>query len=203
MRGCSISVARRRKPGLLRRDRRSGARERVAITELSAHLQGQLVAVHPAYDALFDAFAAPEVRGNPKARQEWAVAEVQGADRLAPPRLQRRSRPFRARWPGPISIPGRSARRPDRGGLRRARPPLATLLDLAEENGVDIAFEIHPGEDLHDGITFEMFLDRVAGTRAPTCSTTRRTTCCRASTTSTISTSTATGSGCSTSRMPS
>ena len=40
------------------------------ITELSTHLQGQLVAVHPAYDTAFDGFAAPEVRGNPKARQE-------------------------------------------------------------------------------------------------------------------------------------
>src|SRR5687767_9915367 len=38
----------------------------VEITELSTHLQGQLVAVHPAYDEQFDAFAAPEVRGNPK-----------------------------------------------------------------------------------------------------------------------------------------
>src|SRR6478672_10349560 len=46
------------------------------ITELSTHLQGQLVAVNPAYDALFDGFAAPEVRGNPKARQEWAVDQV-------------------------------------------------------------------------------------------------------------------------------
>ncbi len=27
------------------------------ITELSTHLQGQLVAVHPAYDAMFDGFA--------------------------------------------------------------------------------------------------------------------------------------------------
>ena len=43
------------------------------LTELSTHLQGQLVAVHPAYDLAFDGFAAPAVRGNPKARQEWAV----------------------------------------------------------------------------------------------------------------------------------
>ena len=46
----------------------------VEVTELSTHLQGQLVAVHPAYDEAFDGFAAPEVRGNRKARQEWAVA---------------------------------------------------------------------------------------------------------------------------------
>ena len=40
------------------------------ITELSTHLQGQLVAVHPAYDALFDGFAPEKVKGNPKARTE-------------------------------------------------------------------------------------------------------------------------------------
>ena len=38
----------------------------IAITELSTHLQGQLVAVHPAYDEAFDGFAAPAVRGNPQ-----------------------------------------------------------------------------------------------------------------------------------------
>jgi hypothetical protein len=46
------------------------------ITELSTHLQGQLVAVHSAYDVMFDGFAAPEVRGNPKKRQEWAVQQM-------------------------------------------------------------------------------------------------------------------------------
>ena len=48
----------------------------VEVTDMSTHLQGQLVAVHPAYDEAFDGFAAPEVRGNPKARQEWAVDQV-------------------------------------------------------------------------------------------------------------------------------
>ncbi|MEM8581804.1 MAG: sugar phosphate isomerase/epimerase, partial [Pseudomonadota bacterium] len=48
----------------------------VEVTELSTHLQGQLVAVHPAYDAAFDGFADPSVHGNPKARQEWAVDQV-------------------------------------------------------------------------------------------------------------------------------
>ena len=51
----------------------------VEVTELSTHLQGQLVAVHPAYDDVFDGFAAPEVRGNPKARQAWAVDQVKKA----------------------------------------------------------------------------------------------------------------------------
>ncbi len=51
----------------------------VEVTELSTHLQGQLVAVHPAYDSAFDGFAAESVRGNPKARQEWAVDQVKKA----------------------------------------------------------------------------------------------------------------------------
>src|SRR5207253_4789563 len=49
------------------------------ITELSTHLQGQLVAVHPAYDALFDGFAPDTVRNNPKARTEWAVQQLKYA----------------------------------------------------------------------------------------------------------------------------
>jgi sugar phosphate isomerase/epimerase len=48
----------------------------VCITELSTHLQGQLVAVHPAYDMLFDGFAAAHVRGDPKARTAWAIEQV-------------------------------------------------------------------------------------------------------------------------------
>src|SRR5580704_5467722 len=46
------------------------------ITELSTHLQGQLIAVHPAYDSLFDGFAPPAVHQNPKARTEWAVQQL-------------------------------------------------------------------------------------------------------------------------------
>jgi sugar phosphate isomerase/epimerase len=41
---------------------------------------------------------------------------------------------------------------------RRWRP----LLDAAGEAGLTFAFELHPGSDLFDGATFEMFLDRVA-----------------------------------------
>lgn len=136
----------------------------IAITELSAHLQGQLVAVHPAYDDLFDAFAAPQVRGNPAARQEWAVQEVRKA-LVASRRLGCRalaafsgSLAWPYIYPWPQRPPGLIDEAFDELA-RRWRP----LLDAADENGVDIAFEIHPGEDLHDGDSFEMFLDRVGG----------------------------------------
>jgi sugar phosphate isomerase/epimerase len=49
------------------------------ITELSTHLQGQLVAVHPAYNELFDGFAPADKRGNAAARTEWAVNQLKYA----------------------------------------------------------------------------------------------------------------------------
>ena len=149
---------------LLRRDQgRRRASNGVEITELSTHLQGQLVAVHPAYDAAFDGFAAPEVRGNPKARQEWAVDQVKTALKASQQsRPDRAWRPSPARSPGPSSIRGRSARpawsRPPSTNWPSAGGRSSTM---PTDCGVDVCFEIHPGEDLHDGVTFEMFLERV------------------------------------------
>ncbi|MDR0808594.1 MAG: sugar phosphate isomerase/epimerase [Gemmobacter sp.] len=134
----------------------------VAITELSAHLQGQLVAVHPAYDAAFDGFAPPHVRGNSKARQDWAVGQVRKT-LTASRRLGLRAMaafsgalawPYLYPWPQ--RPPGLIEEAFDELA-RRWRP----ILDHAEEEGVDICYEIHPGEDLHDGASYEMFLDRV------------------------------------------
>jgi len=134
----------------------------LAVTELSTHLQGQLVAVHPAYDAQFDGFAPPEVHGNARARQAWAVEQMALAAR-ASRRLglsAHASFSGALAWPYFYPWPARPA-----GLVEDAFDELARrwkpILDLFDENGVDIAFEIHPGEDLHDGVTFEMFLDRV------------------------------------------
>ena len=136
----------------------------VAVTELSAHLQGQLIAVHPAYDAGFDAFAPQALRGNPRARQEWAVDQVGKAIRLSRLLGLGAMATFSGAlaWPYLYPWPQRAP-----GLVEAAFDTLAArwrpLLDLAEENGIDICYEIHPGEDLHDGVTFEMFLDRVGG----------------------------------------
>lgn len=134
----------------------------VEITELSTHLQGQLVAVHPAYDEAFDGFAIPEVRGNPQVRQAWAVDQVKLAITASHNLGIKAHATFSGAlaWPFVYPWPQRPA------GLvetafdelaRRWRP----ILDHAENMGVDVCYEIHPGEDLHDGTTFEMFLDRV------------------------------------------
>ena len=46
------------------------------ISELSTHIQGQLVATHPAHDTMFDVFAPDKVKGNEPARREWAIDQV-------------------------------------------------------------------------------------------------------------------------------
>ena len=134
----------------------------LVITELASHLQGQLVALHPAFDHPADAFAAPETRGNPVARQAWAVEQLHLAAKASRRFGLDRHVTFSGSllWPYLYPYP----QWPD--GLiedafdeqaRRWRP----ILDVFEENGVDLCYEIHPAEDLHDGVTFEMFLERV------------------------------------------
>ena len=134
----------------------------VAITELSTHLQGQLVAVHPAYDTQFDGFAAPAVRGNPTARAAWAVDQVKKALSASKNLGLTAHATFSGAlaWPYLYPWPQRPA-----GLVEEAFDELARrwtpILNHADACGVDVAYEIHPGEDLHDGVTFEMFLDRV------------------------------------------
>jgi len=134
----------------------------VEITELSTHLQGQLVAVHPAYDDLFDAFAAEEVRGNPAARTEWAIDQVKRAARASRRLGLNAHATFSGAllWQTVYPWPQRPAGLVEEGFAELARR-WKPILDVFEENGVDAAYELHPGEDLHDGVTFERFLDAV------------------------------------------
>jgi sugar phosphate isomerase/epimerase len=134
------------------------------VTELSTHLQGQLVAVHPAYDVLFDGFAPPEVRGKPAERQAWAVRQVT----LAAKASQRMGLTAHATFSGALAWPYVYPWPQRPAGLveeafaelgRRWKP----ILDAFDDAGVDCCYEIHPGEDLHDGATYERFLDEVKG----------------------------------------
>ena len=140
----------------------------VEVTELSTHLQGQLVAVHPAYGMAFDGFADPSVHGNPKARQEWAVDQVMQALSASKNMGLTALASFSGAlaWPFVYPWPQRPA-----GLVEAAFDELARrwlpILNHADSCGVDICYEIHPGEDLHDGISYEMFLERVGNhTRA-------------------------------------
>lgn len=136
----------------------------IEVTELSTHLQGQLVAVHPAYDQAFDGFAPESLRGNPSARTEWAVEQLRLAARASANLGLKAHVTFSGAfaWPYVYPWPQRPA-----GLIETAFDELAArwkpILDLYEEAGVDLCFELHPGEDLHDGVSFEMFLDRLGG----------------------------------------
>jgi sugar phosphate isomerase/epimerase len=136
----------------------------LSITELSTHLQGQLVAVHPAYDAMFDGFAPASVHGNSKARTEWAVQQVKWAA-MASKNLGLKSHvTFSGAllWPFLYPWPQRPAGLVETGFgelAKRWKP----ILDVFEDCGVDACYELHPGEDLHDGATFEMFVDALDG----------------------------------------
>lgn len=129
------------------------------VSELSTHLEGQLIAVNPVYDDAFDHFAPQAVRGNAGARQAWATQTLKQAA-VASARLGLTAHatfsgslawPWMYPWP-----PHNEARFRDAFSelARRWRP----ILDAFDEQGVNVCYEIHPGEDLHDGVTFERFL---------------------------------------------
>ena len=136
----------------------------IEITERATHLQGQLVAVNPAYDEAFDAFAPKEVHGKPTERQKWAVEQLMLAAR-ASRNLGLTAHPTFSgalAWPYVYPWPQRPV-----GLVETAFEELARrwtpILDAFDEAGVDVCYELHPGEDLFDGATFERFLDAVRG----------------------------------------
>lgn len=135
------------------------AQHGLQISELSTHLQGQLVAVHPVYDELFDAFAPLELRGNPKARTEWAVQQLRYAAKASQNLGLDVHVTFSGAllWPFMYPWPQRPQGLADTGFAELAKRWLP-LLNAFDEAGVDLCYEIHPGEDLHDGVTFERFL---------------------------------------------
>ena len=131
----------------------------LVISELSTHLEGQLIAVHPAYDEAFAGFAPPSVRGNPQARQAWATQTLQQAAAASQKLGLTAHATFSGSlaWPYFYPWPPHNRQRFDEAFselARRWRP----ILDCFDEHGVDVCYEIHPSEDLHDGVTFERFL---------------------------------------------
>ncbi|WP_294223648.1 sugar phosphate isomerase/epimerase [uncultured Shimia sp.] len=136
------------------------------VTELSTHIQGQLLAVHPAYDKQFDGFAPHSVRANQGARQEWAHDQLLKAAKASKNLGLSTSVSFSGSLAFPFLYPW--PQRPA-GLISEAFDELAKrwlpIMDAYEDVGVDIAFELHPGEDLFDGATFEMLLDRLNGHR--------------------------------------
>ena len=128
------------------------------ISELTTHIFGQLVAVHPAYDAMCDNFAPPSLRGKPAERTAWALQRLrqaaQASRRLGLSEMGTFSGSLV--WPYLFPFP----QRPE-GLIETAFEELARrwrpILDACDEHGVNLCYEIHPSEDLHDGTSFERF----------------------------------------------
>ena len=138
--------------------------EGLTLTELSTHLQGQLVASHPAYVTLLDAFAPPAAAGNAKAQQEYGRQQLVWAAHASRRLGLTAHATFSGAlaWPFFYPWPQRPAGLIDEAFAELARR-WKPILDVFDECGVDACYELHPGEDLHDGATFERFLDEVGG----------------------------------------
>lgn len=132
------------------------------ITELSTHLQGQLIAVHPAYNVLFDAFAPEQYRNNLPARTDWAVQQLKWAAKASQNLGLNAHATFSGAllWPTVYPWPQRPAGLVE-DGFRELARRWTPILNTFDEAGVDLCYEIHPGEDLHDGVTYELFLKEV------------------------------------------
>lgn len=131
----------------------------ITITELSTHLQGQLIAVHPTYDGMFDGFAPEAVKNNPAGRTEWANKQMMMAAQASANLGLTAHASFSGAllWPTMYPWPQRPAGLVETGFAELAKRWLP-ILNKFDECGVDVCYELHPGEDLHDGVTFERFL---------------------------------------------
>lgn len=138
------------------------AKHGLSITELSTHLQGQLVAVHPAYNQMFDNFAPESVRGNAKARQAWAVEQLKLAAKASARLSLKTHVTFSGAllWHTVYPWPQRPAGLVEQG-FEELAARWQPILDAFDAVGIDVCYELHPGEDLHDGVTFERFLKAV------------------------------------------
>ncbi|WP_444935947.1 sugar phosphate isomerase/epimerase family protein [Microbulbifer sp. JMSA004] len=134
----------------------------VQISELSTHLQGQLVAAHPAYKEMLDIFSPEAVRGNLQARAEWASNQLVLAARASANLKLKSHATFSGAllWHTFYPWPQRPAMLVEEGFCELARL-WRPILDAFDSAGVDVCYELHPGEDLHDGLTFERFLYEV------------------------------------------
>ena len=140
------------------------ARAGLAVTELSTHLQGQLIATHPSYDVLFADFAPVNLKQDLSGRQAWAVEQLSDAAKAS----QRMGLAAHATFSGALAWPFFYPwpQRPT-GLIEEAFAELGRrwlpILNVFDQAGVDLCYELHPGEDLHDGTTFERFLSAVDG----------------------------------------
>jgi sugar phosphate isomerase/epimerase len=123
-------------------------------------LQGQLVACHPAYDTLFDGFAPKKLQGKPKERTAWAVDQLKLAAKASKNLGLKASVTFSGAlmWHLVYPWPQRPAGLVEEGFKELAKR-WVPILNAYDKAGIDLCYEVHAGEDLHDGVTFERFYE--------------------------------------------
>jgi sugar phosphate isomerase/epimerase len=107
---------------------------------------------------MFDAFAPKSVHGKPKERTAWAVDQLKLAAKASKNLGLNAHATFSGAlmWHTVYPWPQRPAGLVEDGFKELAKRWLP-ILNTFDKVGVDVCYEIHPGEDLHDGITFERF----------------------------------------------
>lgn len=127
-------------------------------TEIAAHLQGQVLAIHPAYEEGFAGFHPAGLKG--AERTAWATDQlkkcVSASANLGLSCIPAMSGGFA--WHMIYPWPQRPA-----GLIEESFKELANrwrpILDFATEKGCTFGYELHPGSDVFDGATFELFLE--------------------------------------------
>jgi len=132
------------------------------LCELASYLQGQVLAMHPAYAEMFQPFY-PSGLSLIQAK-DWATDQlkktVRASVNFGTSHISVMSGGFAWHliypWP----------QRPE-GIIEEAFSELAArwtpVLDLAADHGITFGYELHPGSDLFDGTTFEQFLELTNG----------------------------------------
>jgi len=134
-------------------------------TEVAMHLQGQVMGIHPAYEVAFAGFYPDGM--NDAQRAEWAAAElkkaVQASVHLGTDNIPVMSGGFA--WHMIYPWPQRPAGLVEES-FKELSKRWKPVLDFAADNGVAFTYELHPGSDVYDGATYEMFLEHVGDSPA-------------------------------------
>ncbi len=132
------------------------------VTEMAAHLQGQVLAMNTVYKTAFSGFYPANL--NDADITKWATEQLKKAI-LASKHMGLSAVPvlsggfaWHMVYPWPQRPPGLIDEAFNEM-VKRWKP----VLDFANDKGITIAYELHPGSDLFDGATFEMFLDKTDG----------------------------------------
>lgn len=133
-----------------------------SIVELADHCDSQLVSCSPTY-ARLHAWPAPEaIRRDRKAVKEWAQERAKNVVRATRNFGFDRVAMFSGTYLFPFLYPW--PQRPQglvEAGFNALAKDWLPILDLADQLGVDLCYELHPGEDLMCGDTFNRFLPYV------------------------------------------